>query len=245
MASDRDWAEIAKLVERSRAGDEESFRDLLQRHRSAVTSTLVACGVRCPDTAQDLAQEVALKMWSRLESLSDPRAFTAWLRRIAANTARDHLRRLAARRESELDAALDLVSADDPEQDSERRAELRIMLAALAQEDDEIVELLTARADGEPVAEIDAAVANGFSAFEMPKSRRSPVWFAAAAAIVVMIGATTLWRVLQPIPDADGVSTIEIVQRILEGTAAAGDDLNEDGAVDASDLVTSLVSSNK
>jgi len=166
-----DWEEIAMLVELARGGDDESFRELLRRHRSAVTSTLVACGVRCPDTAQDLAQEVALKMWSRLESLSDPRAFTAWLRRIAANTARDHLRRLGGRRESELDAALDLVSADDPEQDSERRAELRLMLAALAQEDDEIVDLLTARAEGASVAALAARQGISEGALKMRMSR--------------------------------------------------------------------------
>jgi len=98
---------------------------------------------------------------------------------------------------------------------------------------------------GESASAVDAAVATAFASFETPRSRRAPVWLAAAAAIVVMVGATTVWRMLQPIPAVDGASTIEIVQRILEGTPSAGHDLNGDGAVDASDLVTSLLSSNK
>ncbi len=57
------------------------FRKLLEQHRSAVTSTLFACGVRCSETAEDLAQDVALRAWQRLDGLKDPRTFSAWLQR--------------------------------------------------------------------------------------------------------------------------------------------------------------------
>jgi RNA polymerase sigma-70 factor (ECF subfamily) len=171
MGTDHDWAAIADLVERTRRGDDDAFRELLERHRAVVTSTLVACGVRCPDTAGDLTQEIALKAWSRMSSLSDPRAFRAWLRRITANTARDHLRRSAARRETELEMALDIASADDPERTRERIAELRLMLTALAREDEEIVELLTARAAGAPVAELASRAGISEGALKMRMSR--------------------------------------------------------------------------
>jgi RNA polymerase sigma-70 factor (ECF subfamily) len=154
MADARDWDEVARLVESARAGDAESFRRLLQEHRAAIGSTLIACGVRSDETARDLAQEVAVRAWRRLGSLDDPRSFTAWVRRIAANAARDHLRRTAVRREEELDAALDLASDDDPHAAFERRAELRLMLAALDSEDGEVVELLLARAGGTSVEEL-------------------------------------------------------------------------------------------
>jgi RNA polymerase sigma-70 factor (ECF subfamily) len=145
------WQATADLVRRARTGDQEAFADLLQSHRAAITSTLVACGVRRPETAQDLAQDVALKAWNRLAGLKDPRTFPAWVRRIAANAARDHLRRMAVRRERELDEAVDLVSDDDPHRQAERLAEIRLMLTVLDQEDDEVVELLVARADGESI----------------------------------------------------------------------------------------------
>jgi RNA polymerase sigma-70 factor (ECF subfamily) len=171
MGSARDWTAIATLVERSRAGDDDAFRELLQLHRPAVTSTLLACGVRCEDTAGDLAQEVATRVWTGLASLSDPRAFPAWIRRIAANAARDHLRRLGARRETGLEEALDMASGDDPERISERIAELRYMLAALSTEDREIVELLTARAEGTPVAELARRMGISDGALKMRMSR--------------------------------------------------------------------------
>jgi RNA polymerase sigma-70 factor (ECF subfamily) len=154
MTEPRSWEEVARLVAAARDGDSDAFRDLLSTHRAAVSSTLFACGVRSEETARDLAQEVALRAWRRLATLSDPRSFTAWIRRIAANAARDHLRRVAVRREEELEQALELAGDDDPHAAAERRAELRLMLAALDEEDAEVVELLMARAEGLSVEEL-------------------------------------------------------------------------------------------
>ncbi|MCU0233275.1 MAG: sigma-70 family RNA polymerase sigma factor [Thermoanaerobaculales bacterium] len=151
MAEGSQWEDIALLVRRARRGDAAAFRELVDLHRGAVVSTLFACGVRCPETARDLAQDVALRAWQRLGTIEDPRAFPAWLRRVAANAARDHLRRLAVRREEDLGQALELEGHDDPQQRSERLAELRLMLAALAREDAEAVRLLVARAEGASV----------------------------------------------------------------------------------------------
>jgi len=142
------WERISELVQRSRSGDQESFRELLETHRSAVTSTLFACGVRCEETARDLAQDVAIKAWTRLDTLKEARTFPAWIRRIAANAARDELRRHSVRREDALDDAIDLATDDDPHGDIERMAEIRFMLAAMADEDEEVVRLLVARANG-------------------------------------------------------------------------------------------------
>lgn len=154
MPSPLDFTAVAALVARARRGDEDAFRRLLDAHRRAITSTLFACGVRCPETARDLAQDVALRAWTNLGRLKDSRTFPAWVRRIAGNAARDHLRRRAVRREEELDVALEVQSEDDPHQRAERVAEVRFMLAALEEEDREVVDLLMARADGVSVEEL-------------------------------------------------------------------------------------------
>lgn len=154
MADSSKWDAIELLVRKAGKRDQAAFRTLLEEHRSVVVSTLFACGVRCRETAHDLAQDVALRAWQRLDTLSDPRAFPAWLRRIAANAARDHLRRAAVRREDELDEALQLEGSDDPHDRAERLAEVRLMLAALEDEDPEVVQLLVARAEGVPVDEL-------------------------------------------------------------------------------------------
>lgn len=151
--SDR-WVEIAKLVRAARSGDQTAFRSLLESHHQAVSSTLFACGVRCPETVRDLSQDVALRAWSRLDRLSDPKAFPAWIRRIAANAARDHLRRSATRKEHALELAVAVESDDNPQEMTERAAEVRLMLAAMREEDEETLRLLNARADGVPIAEL-------------------------------------------------------------------------------------------
>jgi RNA polymerase sigma-70 factor (ECF subfamily) len=167
MAETRDYDEVARLVARARGGDGDAFRELLQSHRSAITSTLIACGTRNEDTALDLAQEVAIRAWRRLDALDDARSFTAWIRRIAANAARDHLRRMAVRREDDLDRAVDLAGEDDPHRRAERIGELRLMLAALETEDGEVVELLMARAEGVRVDELAARAGLSEGALKM------------------------------------------------------------------------------
>ncbi len=161
------WNEIAQLVRSARAGSEEAFRSLLDLHRQAIASTLFACGVRCEETAKDLAQDVALRAWTRLDRLSDPRAFPAWIRRIAANAARDHLRRSAVRKEDSLEAAVAVESDDDPHQKAERVAEIRLMLAAIEQEDSETIDLLNARAEGVPIAELATSAGIAEAAMKM------------------------------------------------------------------------------
>ena len=162
---------IGHLARRAQGGDAEAFRQLLEAHRSAVTSTLTACGVRSRETARDLAQETAISAWTRLSTLEDPKSFPAWIRRIAANAARDHLRRLAVRSEEDLDEALDLVSADDPHQRTERIAEVRLMVAALGDEEESIVELLRARAAGVPIEQLAESTGSSAGALKMRLTR--------------------------------------------------------------------------
>jgi RNA polymerase sigma factor (sigma-70 family) len=133
MVSSSNWNAVELLVRQARKGDQEAFRKLLEEHRGAVVSTLYACGVRCEETARDLAQDVAIRAWNKIGTLKEPRTFPTWVRRVAANAARDHLRRTAVRREDELDDALSLEGGDDPHERAERVAEVRLMMAALVE----------------------------------------------------------------------------------------------------------------
>lgn len=150
-----EFTEIARLVRRAQKGDTDAFRRLLELHHSMVSSTLVACGVRSRETARDLAQETAITCWTRLSTLKDPQSFPAWVRRVAANAARDHLRRIAVRREEGLEEALELADAEEgPHERAERNAEVRLMLEALGDEEENLVEVLAARAEGVSIEEL-------------------------------------------------------------------------------------------
>jgi len=112
-------------------------------------------------------EDVSLRSWTKLDRLQDSRSFPAWIRRIAANAARDHLRRLSVRREEALDNALNLESDDDPHIQAERVAELRLMLSALEEEDEETVQLLMARANGVGVEELASSLGLSQGALKM------------------------------------------------------------------------------
>ena len=166
-SGDQQWVEIAEMVRSARAGSEDAFRHLLEQHRKAIASTLFACGVRCEETAKDLAQDVAIRAWTQLDRLYDHRAFPAWIRRIAANAARDHLRRSAVRKEDSLETAVAVESNDDPHAKAERVSEIRLMLAAIEEEDQETIDLLNARAEGIPISELAGAAGIAEAAMKM------------------------------------------------------------------------------
>jgi RNA polymerase sigma-70 factor (ECF subfamily) len=82
----------AELVARALAGSQEAFRELVERFERPVYS-LVARMVQNPGLAEDLAQEVFIKAFRRLDSFDPGRKFASWLFKIAHNTTVDHLRR--------------------------------------------------------------------------------------------------------------------------------------------------------
>ena len=165
-----DWAFVARLVDRARSGDEEAFRRLLESHSRAVSTTLMACGVRDPETARDLAQEVAIRCWTQLPTLQDSRAFPAWLRRIAANLVRDHLRRVKPEID-DLEAVSEVPVDGDPETDAGRRHEVRERLRVLQEEDAETIEVLMALAEGTSVKELAERLGVSPAALKMRVSR--------------------------------------------------------------------------
>jgi RNA polymerase sigma-70 factor (ECF subfamily) len=85
-----------EIVLRARGGDLEAFGRLVRRHELGVRAFLAA---RLDDRheAEDLAQEVFITAYRNLETFAPDRPLSAWLRGIASNLLRNHLRK---RRES-------------------------------------------------------------------------------------------------------------------------------------------------
>ncbi len=72
-------------------GDMEAFAALVDRHKGRVYRTLYQV-VGDANEAQDLAQEVFVKVFRSLSSYRGDAAFTTWLHRICLNLAFDWLR---------------------------------------------------------------------------------------------------------------------------------------------------------
>jgi RNA polymerase sigma-70 factor (ECF subfamily) len=79
-------------VSRILDGSQEAYRELVERYQRPVLS-VISRMVQDPHLAEDLAQEVFIKVYRRLRSFDPDRKLSSWLFKIAHNTTLDHLRR--------------------------------------------------------------------------------------------------------------------------------------------------------
>ena len=82
----------AELIASARRGSQDAYRELVKRFERPVYS-LVLRMVQDPATAEDLAQEVFVKAFRRLDTYDERWKLSSWLFKIAHNTTIDHLRR--------------------------------------------------------------------------------------------------------------------------------------------------------
>ncbi len=95
----------AQLMLRVRQGDEDCFATLLQKHRAPVVHFLYRM-VQNQSVAEELAQDVFLRVYRSREAYEPSAKFTTWLFRIATHTALNWLRdRKHERFQESLDAA--------------------------------------------------------------------------------------------------------------------------------------------
>ena len=92
-----------------KAGDDESFNLLLQKYRTPLVNFLYRM-VRDTATAEDLAQEVFLRVYRARKQYSPSAKFTTWLFRIATNLALNSVR---DNRHHQMDVSLDAAPADE------------------------------------------------------------------------------------------------------------------------------------
>jgi RNA polymerase sigma-70 factor, ECF subfamily len=81
-----------QLVEACLDGDNDAFRQLVERHYRTVLNIAFRAFGSMP-AAEDCAQDVFIKVHQRLRSYRADTPFIHWLHRVAANTVTDALRR--------------------------------------------------------------------------------------------------------------------------------------------------------
>lgn len=92
-----------ELLRRFNAGDAAAFEVLLQRYKGPVYNFLLR-SVRRPDVAEDLLQDVFLRVVQRADQFQGNSKFSTWLYAIARNLCIDTSRKMAHRRHPSLDA---------------------------------------------------------------------------------------------------------------------------------------------
>ena len=92
------------LAEAYLGGEERALRALIERHHDALLGFLIRMLGGDRGRAEDAFQETFLQVHRSLEGFDPQRRFKPWLFTIAANKARDALRRQKRRPERSLDA---------------------------------------------------------------------------------------------------------------------------------------------
>ena len=91
MSTDETDSLDPTLLGRASAGDESAFTLLFHQYYDRIRTYAFRL-VLDAAAADDVTQEVFLRVAKSLHSLQDSSFFTAWIYRIASNAARDHLR---------------------------------------------------------------------------------------------------------------------------------------------------------
>jgi RNA polymerase sigma-70 factor (ECF subfamily) len=103
-----------------KAGDERSFELLLQRYRTPLVNFLYRM-VRAREEAEDLAQEVFLRVYRARKDYVPSAKFTTWLFRIATNLALNSVR---DNRYQKMEVSLDAPVTIDAEDGDEKALDI-------------------------------------------------------------------------------------------------------------------------
>jgi RNA polymerase sigma-70 factor, ECF subfamily len=90
------------LMMRYQRGDVAAFSALVDRHQTPIYNFILR-QVRSEGAAEDLAQEVFVRVVEKAASFKHEARFTTWAYTIARNLCIDHLRKAAYRRHASLD----------------------------------------------------------------------------------------------------------------------------------------------
>lgn len=113
---------LTDLVARARAGDDLAFQQLVTTWQRRVLNTVARILGR-PDDAEDVAQEVFVRLYFSLDKLREPAQFQPWLYRLITNASIDYLRRHKRSRLRMSDLSDQQVFAADSAQALSRAAE--------------------------------------------------------------------------------------------------------------------------
>ena len=95
------------LIDRARSGDSEAFARLVEQYYSTIFRVAYKWAGNQAD-AEDIAQDVCVKLGQAIRSFKGTSAFSSWLYRVTLNAVRDFQR--ARKRRTENVAAMALVS---------------------------------------------------------------------------------------------------------------------------------------
>jgi RNA polymerase sigma-70 factor (ECF subfamily) len=118
-----------ELIAAAARGDADAFTALVEKYQRRVLATAYRYIGEAP-TAQDIAQEVFLKVWQKAGQFRRESGFSTWLYRIVVNQCLNYRRKRQSRREVPLEQDF-LDDGADPDRELERERKSRLVREAL------------------------------------------------------------------------------------------------------------------
>jgi RNA polymerase sigma-70 factor (ECF subfamily) len=151
------------LVERCRQGEDEAWRELVDLFGQKIYSVAYHFTLKRED-AEELAQEIFLKIFENLHRYDGSFPLTAWIVSLSRNLCIDRYRR--RKREKSFRFVTDdavapmLTSKDDPAANALKNERTKILFSAMAEIPEDLAEILVLRdLDGLAYEEIGLALA--------------------------------------------------------------------------------------
>ena len=133
MTPPGDDADEDALVRAAQRGDGDAFAALVRRHKSRVFG-IAARFARGAHDLEDLAQEIFVRVFQKLNGFRGDAPFEHWVSRLAVRRCYDHLRRTkSALSESPLEAVEFNVRDESVERESEARSAHEVVSRAMAE----------------------------------------------------------------------------------------------------------------
>ncbi|NKC00614.1 MAG: sigma-70 family RNA polymerase sigma factor [Pseudomonadales bacterium] len=82
----------AVLVSLAQHGDVDAFTEIVRRRQTSVRQLMYRLSGDA-SFAEDLAQQLFIKLWQNIHSLRDVQRFPGWLKKMAVNTFTSHVRK--------------------------------------------------------------------------------------------------------------------------------------------------------
>ena len=99
------------LVKKAINGDNSAFEMLMEKHMGIIYNIALRMAAN-QDDAEDMTQEIMIKIFRSLSSFKGNSKFSTWIYRVAVNTCLDELKRKKNKKHLSLDAE---ISGDDGE----------------------------------------------------------------------------------------------------------------------------------
>lgn len=90
------------LMLRFQGGDRDAFASLVRRHKTPIFNFILR-QIRAPQVAEDLVQDVFVKVVQNAADFKHEARFSTWTYAIARNVCIDHLRKMSLRKHPSLD----------------------------------------------------------------------------------------------------------------------------------------------